>query len=800
MFTGQTFIQDQSNAVSQMYSEDSLESGSTRSNRCENNNQRNDPKKTRTGSIILAGHLAGEQSISLPDSYENACKDRQAPSRDISVSDETSYLSMNLDLNKCINLFHNECLRESCTSEEPSNSVTLEDRVNGCVPNKNKTVEVQCNLSRDYPRSVSLILLRNISPRPHNEIRKYKSCVNLDENFRKCNSGVQTDPSLANGGISPMIQIKLMPYETLLVSKSSALPNEKTDSHATKEDQKCDSVCSEQSSKEGLNPFELKALLNSLDDQRSKKAEGMMKKPLFRRMSANFHDSPNKFTEQLLTIIEESVINSDACGSLEYPEVSLCRLTEELRKMCKFVAIEDETVPEWPQSPSMLAPNDKKNSENCQESRLDSPPKSFVAVAKTPDTHRCADRPAPLLTRTRNIKSPRRIYRHVPPKMISVQSPKLHNDSMCTFESLEAFCKELYPNDYKTPAAEKYSESHEQTMKHILHKCKSQMASLENSPNVCEQQRKPAASTVDSAPDSATPETQDLRYKLHKERDKVGSMRISDVLEHVQHPDDQNMIMYELAKKRQRCLDTARVMREIDASSEVTSSTAETQETDSSNAIADRSLDINDSKFMETLMTVKKYQNYLEEHQPLLNLLQRMESDTSRLSCGEKDDGFNKANKAESLKVSKSPATRQKSPSAKRCSLNKVVVAKPRLFVTPGKTPVKRTCNAKRTYFPNLISETSKQKGRAISPHEKNVYRQMGSYDHVISPVGMYIRSTNPSLVKNLRPKTDEMLLTPRKKVASSASPKLMFRLSPKEDRQVRTGIIFLCYICIIYI
>jgi len=787
MFIGQTFIEDQSQNT---YSEDSLDNGSVKSRQHENNNHLK--SNTRAGSIILAGHLAGEHSISLPD-YENVCKNIRSLSKDINISDETSYLSVKPDLNKCINLSQDECPSKENSEVQSSNHPTEnKDNRNMDIPrsNKNKTVEVQCNLSKDYSRSISLDALRNVNC-PCNEIRRSKSCTTITDNLNGDTNAVKTDQSLPNKETATdinqeKIHIIISPRKTLLISRCSTSLN-KTEPHSIKEDKKCDSTSSERSSKE-LNPSELRALLNSLD-QKSWREEGTMQKNLLRRMSVNFYDSPKNFTEQLLTIIEESFINNDTCEPLEYPDISLCRLTEELRKMCKF--IEDETAPEWPRSPNATS-NKRRSSKECQESKLDSSKSHGV----TPNLY--------TTTLTCNIKSPKKIYRHM--TKINAQSPKLH-DSTSTFESLEAFCKTLYPNEYRTPPGKKDKlQSPIRDMKYILLTCKNQMASLDNSPNIREQLRKAGICNVDCVHKSDTvPETQDLGDKSSSNGkcNQVDSKRISHVLNCKQQiesskssnckmidaDDLESTLMYELAKKRQRCLETAKVISEIDASSESASSKAvETQQSCSSNVNIESN--INDSKFMETLMTVKRYQNYLEEYKPLLNVLQQTESSTSQSSDNEKDTRLKKTNKAH-LEASKSPMMRKKVTSsvAKHCSPNNNAIAsKPRLFVTPGKT-VTRTCNSKRTYFPNLITATNKQKGRDISPHEKKVYRQMGNYDHVISPVGMYIKSTNPSLVKNLRPKTDEMLLTPKKKQAvlsASPKPKMKFRLSPKEKRKVR--------------
>ncbi|XP_011336562.3 uncharacterized protein LOC105278855 isoform X1 [Ooceraea biroi] len=677
----QMFIEDQT--LSLAYSEASLDIGSTKGKQDDNNNQWKYAKnKSRTGSIILAGHLASEHSISLPESLENAHKDRRALSKDINVSNETSYMSLKLDLSKCINLFQNECpSKESCTAEELLSSalgIRANRNSNTLHFSENKNVEVQCNLSRNCPCSMSQSSLRIISS-PFNEIRRSKSCKTFNDNLKMdINSGVKAElRSSANRdavmNMNTNVQIVISPCKTLLVSKSSTTPtNKKANSHSTKEDQKCDSISSERSSEEECNPSELRAVLNLLNDQKPWKEKGMVQKCL-RRMSANFYDSPRNFTEEFLTLMEDSVINNDTSGALEYPEISLCGLTEKLRKMCKF--IEDETVSES-RSPNIdtSTRNGRKYSRGCHESQLDSSRKSLDAVA-TPNKNLCV---TPTLTR--RIKSPKKICR---PK-ISAQSPKLH-DSTSTFVSLETFYTILYPDEDTSPSEEIWSQSFLEDMKRILLACGNQMASLD-SLNIYEQLKKAVTFTVDPAhkPD-AVPETQapqcnlpaSLRFS-HEKRNEAGSKSISDVLrskqqaesskryEMINLDDLEDALMYEIAKKRQRCLDTAKVMQEIDASSEpVSSGAAEAQQSDPSSAAVELP-NINDSKFMETLMTVKRYQDYLKGAKPLLNLFQQSRSNTSK-------------------------------------------------------------------------------QRRNISPVEKKFYRTIGSYDHVTSPVGMYIRGTNPS-------------------------------------------------------
>jgi len=200
------------------------------------------------------------------------------------------------------------------------------------------------------------------------------------------------------------------------------------------------------------------------------------------------------------------------------------------------------------------------------------------------------------------------------------------------------------------------------------------------------------------------------------------------------------------------------------------------------------------------------YQDYLEKYKPLLNLVHRSRSSSPQSPRDGKDVRTKKMSNGDfdtralsillgdkpTLQIPK-PKKKSTSPSpAKRRSINKLA-PKPRLFVTPGKSPVKKSCKPKCAYFPNMMpgtnKPTNKQNGPNINPHAKKIYRQIGSYDHVSSPVGAYIKGTDPHLLKNLRPKTDKMLLTPRKKQTTrSRSPKMKFRLSPKQPREEPAG------------
>lgn len=828
MFTGQTIHGEKQNLiVSQRDLEDNSEINSMRDTQCESDNHSHvSNNESRASSIIIAGSLGNQQHISsdlckiVEDNSNITYNNNQSQLRDIlGVSDETSYLSLKPDLNKCINLFHNEHIsKEHHTFEEYPNHDSMlipsEMKVNKdiyhCHLKKNKTVEIQCDLIRDRPCALSLNSLDDASISIKNQdvinkkLQRSKSCSMLNSNLKKdTNHNIKTryfsvactDTATRKSSYE---KIDTILFNALSLSKPSILPNKTNDFHSTfEEDQKYDLTNSEISSKEQVSSFELKTFLHSLEHQKPLK-ETIVQEHLLRRLSANFYNSPKTFTEKLLTIIEESVINDDSCVQLEYPEVSLCRLTEELRKMCKF--IEDETIPEWPQSPSM-------STSICirQRSReLKSPLRKSINAFTSRDKDLYLDTP---VSPRCKIKSPKKICQRTlkTSKNIVYNTKNPLHDSTSTFESLEAFCEKLYADECRALPIKEKNLLPLQNIESILDVCENQLASLENSLDIREQLKKAAfTSNLASQCNNKVPETQNLQHKLltHEKYNKTDLKKLPDTFkqwttdnksyETIEPDDLENTIMYEIAKKRQRCLDTAKVIMEIDTNLELVK-----EQQICPKIVVNDSSSTNDAKFMETLMSVKRYQEYLEEHKSILNLF-RPRSCSSRIpdkkdvqtkEISRKDFGFHRlGDKVENAILEEPEFSRMRkksrSPLLTKCSTNKLVVSKPRLFVTPGKTLVNKSCKPKRTYFPNLGVGMSKEKN--VSSHPKNIYRQIESYDHVVSPVGMYIKGTDPHLMKNLRPKTDENLLTPRKKqIMRSRSPKPKFRLSPKQTKEV---------------
>ncbi|XP_011882734.1 PREDICTED: uncharacterized protein LOC105570264 [Vollenhovia emeryi] len=698
-------------------------------------------------SVILAGSLVSQQYHSLSDSCDiakncNTAHDNRQPQRSDmwNMSDDsTSYTSHKFDLNKCINLFDNEQLKEDTLEEQLSATLSktvIGERVHRRLSRDPTVGRHNCNSLR---RSMSADSLRR-QALLNREFTRSKSYTTLDQMLNR-----DTNYNLKAGELfSPSRTVKLIfSFDVPTSRKSPTLPSEKGDFCYAKDSERRDTMSST-TSKGALNlKSELVKLLRSLPDEKPLK-EATTQRHFLRRLSANCQDSPRVFTERLLTIIEESVLIDDS------GEVSMRRFNEKLQKMHKF--IEDETVPEWPQSPGTSTPTPISGTKRkSQEHRADSSRRS--RTHGTPDLGLVT----PVSTR-RDVKSPNKIRRR---RSRNSCRPRDFNDNTTTFENLEAYCQKFFPYENKTSSASDkiQSESPPRQMDNFRRACESQMASLDSSINIYEEIRKAGTCASNFASQNVqTPEAQDRQRGPASCENIKCSRKVSSTFKRrtecgrryktaEQLDDLESTLMYEIARKRQRCLDTAKVLIEIDANLESTAA-SEQKYPEIRVTEASPTMTTSDEKFMKVLMCVKNYQDYLEEYKPLLNQLHRLRS-TSRDAGATKTLGEKLGTSSvlsghkKTLRTPRTPklSPRKTSPSSAKLSANKTVVSKPRLFVTPGKQSVNKGCKPKRIYFPNLMPKQNKQESN-INPHAKKIYQQMGNYDHVISPVAQYIKGT----------------------------------------------------------
>ncbi|KAL0111819.1 hypothetical protein PUN28_013185 [Cardiocondyla obscurior] len=674
-------------------------------NKCRNLNDRSQE------SIILAGHTAKRQHPFLA----NSCNITEE-----SISDETSYLSDKPDLNKCIDLFQNTYVSRECSFEEASNiasEVTYEN-INICDLSGNKAVRQ--NISKRQ-RSASLESLKTVIKQ---ELVRSKSDTLLKKWLnRDTNHNIKFNQIAS----SPEIAIKHCNERIEIVSSFNAPTlSHRKDNYTIENDNIEDS--NDISSKEDFDFLELSKLLQLIKDQNSVK-QSPIQHHLLRRLSVDCQSAPRRFTEKLLTIIEESVINDN---SFQYSDISLRRFREHLQEITKL--IEDETVPEWPQSPDVLTSTRIK--EKTQEIISKS-------LAYTTQKNLCS----PSISSRYNIKSPKKLHRHKSENTLR----KDFYDSTYTFESLEAFCKALYPDEFKTFSSREENHFRSQSMDDIWKTCKNQMASLEESFNIYEEIQKAKTNSTNLANQSnIMPKVQNLEHKL------------------MPHDKFDRTIMYEIAQKRQRCITTAKTLINIDAHMEKTMDKAWPQI-----AIDEPSVAVTDRILIAVLSRVKNYQDYLEKYKSYL-----LQEKLNKSYCEQENvqaekvlnDNFGKCtlshlspNKKTLHQPKVSPNKMNTSPSSAENYPRKTDV-QPRLFLTPGKLPVRSNSGYRPTgkYFSNLSPRLNKGKQLNMNVQAGKIYSQMGNYDHVVSPVGMYIKGA--PLKKNEPPKTNEMLISSKEK------------------------------------
>ena len=517
------------------------------------------------------------------------------------------------------------------------------------------------------------------------------------------------------------------------------------------------------------NKFE--TILCSLDNYFNQVQEVSRTQQILKRLSDKFVQSPENFTEKLLTIIEESVIHDDN-NTNNTSAIDLSRLTTEFKKMCKF--IEDETAPEWAPSPLSTPPYSQisispacNKSTHIRNEKLCSPINTSVPV--TP------------------ISGADVIKRRFLAKISKCNSNKsidnVDNVSSASFEHWENQCNKLFPKEqeYSTPLRKSSSTSSLLSMSEIHNICEQQMASLNMSNELPKNKSEFNSSQLEEIHNKSKDNLfNDISYSKKKNKrinqkpdsDEVTPNKFTNNCRMLDPDELEKTLMQDIAEKRRRCFNTARIITEINADPEIT----EIQKTMRMFANDNESNLLNDeTKFLQTLVSCKNYQTYLEKHKPLLKVLQNSPVTESNLKTPENSNlrhEETKASRKESVDTKKTNRRKYflspnvNSPLAKKQNIEnekKKESTRSKLFVTPGKIPPNNNCKKKKTYFPDMNSPIKDTKVRHIlkSPHAEGLYRL--NYNTIMSPVGMYIRGTDMQLIKNVHAKTDHLLLTPVK-------------------------------------
>ncbi|KZC07468.1 hypothetical protein WN55_08239 [Dufourea novaeangliae] len=604
----------------------------------------NGPTRTNKNSTILAGSST-KDSLMLDTSISFVTSVETAP-----------------DLNKRINLFQSENLKGESVHNVAFTHLKDDNKENN---------DPQCAINRN-------IISKDINVLASTSSGKENRDTNYNIHCNKSN----TVP------ISEQIVLKSWPI----------LPN------CTNEDLLISDSCEHEQNTTEINKFE--TILCSLDNRLNRIKEDSQTQPILKRLSEKFAHSPKNFTEKLVTIIEESVINNDD-NTCNTSAINLSRLTTEFRKMCKF--IEDESWPEWPSS------------------LLSTPPSSEQILTNSLSNQ---------IVHTNDYKRDKLLT--TPPTTASLPATPLVE----SFERLEAQCKILFPEEkqYSSPLQRSFSVPSLLSMSELQNICDQQMAALSGSdtfhkekyvaslPNLLEK----CVNKFESDHKSTDPKFGNVSYsrkksmQFNRQFDFNTVSTDEDTKDYIMFDTDEleKTLLQDIAEKRKRCLDTVRLITEINADAVVT-------EEENSLEIApmlsilnkSNTLVSTEAKFIKTLMSCKDYLAYLETQKPLFNLIQS--SDSWRSS---------------------------------------------------SKVNYKR----KKEYFPSMgsLPQNTVKEHILKSPHAKGLYRL--NYNTVVSPVGMYIRGTDMQLIKNVRAKTDGLLLTPVKKNVERSPSRISKQSTPR--------------------
>ncbi|XP_043253074.1 uncharacterized protein LOC122397757 [Colletes gigas] len=535
-------------------------------------------------------------------------------------------------------------------------------------------------------------------------------------------------------------------------------------------------------------------LLCSLDTRLNETKEASNPQQILKRLSSEYVLSPRKFNEKLVTITEESIINNgdDICN---LSAVNLSRLTAELRKICKF--IEDEPSPEWPSSPLSTPPSYLKQmltSPICNKS---------IPVTKNEQLLISPVNSLPPSTPLSAIDViKKRFFQKISKNNCDGNTNDLINassniSSTESFERLEVQCKRLFPDEKECfqPLQRSVSVPSLLSMTEIENICEEQMALLDVS-NTSD-----ADNTILSTPNLLDMHLHQSSLMNNSKNEKESSSKLHEKSMKISENSDINManddkitcncisldiddlkqtLLEDIAKKRKRCLDTARLIKEINADIKLT-------EEEKSLGMSlmliteneSNSLTCDEAKFLKTLTVCKDYQTYLEKQKPIFNLLMNSDSRVPETTFENKASVYFKND--EEIKSSDADCFNMKLPSkAKKNILSPNVkytyrspllrnrnketkeetqFPKAKLFFTPGKTPPGKHYIKKKIYFPAMYSPTKDTKEENISKNSHARGPRKTSYNTVTSPIGMYIRGTDMQLIKNIHAKTDDVSL-----------------------------------------
>ncbi|KAI4484722.1 hypothetical protein M0804_007288 [Polistes exclamans] len=397
-------------------------------------------------------------------------------------------------------------------------------------------------------------------------------------------------------------------------------------------------------------------ILYALDSKLNPTEAELTKQEIYRRLSDKYIASPQKFTEKLITIIEESIINNTINAS-NNSLINFDKISKELNKMCN---IENESMPEKLLSTTINVSPSREVSTNVSSFNsttnnedlinLDSPEtetpelinsrkkvyrKTPISIFKTQKNKLRDVSPEPSLLNPR-----KKVYRKTPISIFKTQENKLHDVSSeppssadSSFEYLEAQCKRLFPNERKNLLSiAPVKDNNLLNMDRVFSICEKQMASLDSTDDL-KIKKKKRSSILKSEPKSEDSDSSYI-YSIPGNsicNDKDRSEKVTKVTnkkrkndsdsEYLNNTDDfSKTLLSEIVKKRRRCFDTAKKMMEINSACNIIEEQKKTKSKSKSilNVNSNKPSD-NSSQFMKMLMSCEDYHNYLDNQLTVLD-------------------------------------------------------------------------------------------------------------------------------------------------------------------------------------
>ncbi|XP_043497172.1 homeobox protein 2-like isoform X2 [Polistes fuscatus] len=383
----------------------------------------------------------------------------------------------------------------------------------------------------------------------------------------------------------------------------------------------------------------------------------LTKQEIYRRLSDKYIASPQKFTEKLITIIEESILNNTINAS-NNSLINFEKISKELNKMCN---IENESMPEKLFSTTINVSPNREVSTNVSSfnsttnnedlTNLDSPEiktpeltnsrkkvyrKTPISIFKTQKNKLRDVSPEPSLWNPR-----KKVYRKTPINIFKTQKSKLRdlslepsNSTNSSFEYLEAQCKRLFPNEKKNlVSAPPVKDNNLLNMDRVFSICEKQMASL-NSTDDLKIKKKKRSSILKSESKSEDSDSSYL-YSIPKnsicnEKDRNENVKKVTSKKRKNDSDSEYLnntgddfsktLLSEIVKKRRRCFDTAKKMMEINSACNVIEEQKKSKSNSKSilNVNSNKPSD-NSSQFMKMLMSCEDYHNYLDNQLTVLD-------------------------------------------------------------------------------------------------------------------------------------------------------------------------------------